>query len=217
MLKTITYSLLGCLALGIAGCGDVAKLPPEATIGPTPTLPAPRKTLMPTVLIAPAKGWPDGEKPRAAAGTAVSAFATGLDHPRWLYVLPNGDVLVAESAAPPKPENGGGIKSWFMQKAMKKAGSAVPSANRITLLRDADGDGVPETRTVFLEGLNSPFGMVLVGNDFYVANCDAILRFRTGRATPHYRRSHQVTTCCRHQSPWTKNRTRSATDKRMRR
>src|SRR6185436_17038969 len=122
-------------------------------------------------------GWPENAKPEAASGMAVSAFATGLEHPRWVYVLPNGDVLVAESAAPPKPEQGGGIKSWFMKKAMKQAGSAVPSANRITLLRDADGDGVPETRTTFLEGLNSPFGMVLVGNQFYVANCDAILRF----------------------------------------
>src|SRR6185295_11272283 len=97
--------------------------------------------------------------------------ATALDHPRWVYVLPNGDVLVAESAAPPKPDDaGGGIKAWFMKKVMKRAGSAVPSANRITLLRDADGDGVPETRTVFLNGLNSPFGVVLVGNDLYVAN-----------------------------------------------
>jgi glucose/arabinose dehydrogenase len=130
------------------------------------------------VHIAPAKGWPEGRKPVAAAGTTVAAFAINLEHPRWIYVLPNGDVLVAESAAPPKPDNGGGgIKAWFMKKAMKKAGSAVPSANRITLLRDADGDGVPETRTTFLEGLNSPFGMALVGNDFYVANCDAIVRF----------------------------------------
>ena len=178
MRTTLVYSLAGCFVLGVAACGDMAKLPPEQTVGPAPTLPAPTPTLIPTVHIAPAQGWPEGEKPAAAPGTVVSAFATGLEHPRWVYVLPNGDVLVAESAAPPKPDNGGGgIKAWFMKKAMKRAGSAVPSANRITLLRDADGDGVPETRTVFLEGLNSPFGMVLVGSDFYVANCDAIVRF----------------------------------------
>jgi glucose/arabinose dehydrogenase len=108
---------------------------------------------------------------------AVNAFAVGLKHPRWLYVLPNGDVLVAETNAPPKPEDGKGIKGWFMKRVMTQAGAGVPSANRITLLRDTDGDGVAETRTVFIEGLNSPFGMALVGNDFYVANSDAVLKF----------------------------------------
>jgi hypothetical protein len=122
-------------------------------------------------------GWPGGGKPVAAAGLSVAPFATGLDHPRWVYVLPNGDVLVAESNAPPKPEDGKGIRGWVMKIVMKRAGAGVPSANRITLLRDADGDGTAETRSVFLEGLNSPFGMILVGNDFYVANTDAIVRF----------------------------------------
>jgi glucose/arabinose dehydrogenase len=177
MRKAVTAIFLALAAAGLAGCGEMAKLPADAGVGPNPALPPPTKTVIPTVEIAPAAGWPAGAKPTSAPGTTVAAFATGLEHPRWLYVLPNGDVLVAESAAPPKPEEGGGIKSWFMKKAMKKAGSAVPSANRITLLRDADGDGVPETRTVFLEGLNSPFGMVLVGDHFYVANCDAIVRF----------------------------------------
>ena len=124
-----------------------------------------------------AKGWPEGAKPVAAEGTAVAAFARGLDHPRWLYVLPNGDVLVAETNAPPRPEDNKGIKGWFFKLFQKKAGGAVPSANRITLLRDADGDGVAETRSVFLSGLNSPFGMALVGNDLYVANSDAVVRF----------------------------------------
>ena len=105
------------------------------------------------------------------------AFASGLDHPRWLLVLPNGDVLVAETNAPPKPEDGKGIKGWIMGLVMKRAGAAVPSANRITLLRDTDGDGVADLRSVLLEGLNSPFGMALVGNDLYVANSDAVLRF----------------------------------------
>ena len=127
--------------------------------------------------VAPATGWPAGDKPVAAPGTVVSRFAEGLDHPRWIYVLPNGDVLVAETNAPPKPEDGKGIKGWIMKKEMAKAGAAAPSANRITLLRDTDGDGVAEMRSVFLDNLHSPFGMALVGNDFYVANSDAVVRF----------------------------------------
>ncbi|MEN3354314.1 MAG: hypothetical protein V7640_2472 [Betaproteobacteria bacterium] len=118
-----------------------------------------------------------GAKPTPAAGLAVNVFAGVLDHPRWVYVLPNGDVLVAETNAPPKPDDHKGIKGWIMSKVQKRAGAGVPSANRITLLRDADGDGVAETRSVFLEGLNSPFGMALVGSDFYVANSDAVMRF----------------------------------------
>ncbi len=126
--------------------------------------------------IASAKGWPNGEKPLAAPGLAVTAFADQLDHPRWLYVLPNGDVLVAETNAPPKPEDYKGLKGW----AMKIAGAGGPSANRISLLRDADGDGKADSRSVFLENLNSPFGMELIGNDFYVANTDSIVRFPYG-------------------------------------
>ena len=163
------------LVVVLAACIETARLPLSAGIGPDPVLPPPNKTLVPTVDIAPARGWPVGAKPVSVPGTVVSAFATGLDHPRWLYVLPNGDVLVAESNAPPRP--GGGIKTWAMQAVMKRAGAATPSANRITLLRDADGDGVAETRSVFLENLYSPFGMELVGNDLYVANCDAVVRF----------------------------------------
>jgi glucose/arabinose dehydrogenase len=168
--------ILLCL-VGIGACAETSRIPESATTGPNPTLPEPVETLIPTVKIAPAKGWPAGVKPKAAAGTQVSAFATGLQHPRWVYVLPNGDVLVAETAAPKRPEEGKGIKGRVMSSYMKKAGSAVPSANRITLFRDADGDGVPEGRHVFLEGLNSPFGMALVGNDLYIANTDAVVRF----------------------------------------
>ena len=132
--------------------------------------------MLPTVNVAPAIGWPQGRSPVAAQGTRVSAFATGLDHPRWIHVLPNGDVLVAESNAPPKPGGSpGGIKTWLMKKAMALAGAGVPSADRITLLRDADGDGVAEVRSVFLEHLTSPFGMALVGNTLYVANADALV------------------------------------------
>ena len=170
------------LLLTLTGCGDRAKLPLAAGFGPSPTLPAPNQTLIPTVKVATAIGWPAGAQPTAAPGLAVAPFASGLDHPRWLYLLPNGDVLVAETAGPTRPDDGKGIKGWFLKIFMKKAGSAVPSANRITLLRDADGDGVAETRSIFLEGLNSPFGMALVGSDFYVANTDAIMRYpyRTG-------------------------------------
>src|SRR5687767_15558612 len=165
------------LALSLTACGDMARLPESAGYGTAPTLPQPNTTLIPTVHVAPAKGWPEGATPVAAPGLAVNAYATGLDHPRWLYVLPNGDVLVAESNAPPRPDDGKGIKAWFMKLFMKKAGAGSPSANRISLLRDADGNGIAEVRTAFLTGLNSPFGMVLVGNHLYVANTDAIVRF----------------------------------------
>ena len=172
-----TLSLLASLSLLLAACGDAAKLPEEASTGPNPTIPAPDSSLIPTVNIAPAKGWPAGMKPTAASGLAVAAFAQKLDHPRWLYVLPNGDVLVAETNAPPRPEEGKGLKGWIMQFVQKRAGAGVPSANRITLLRDTDGDGIAETRSIFLKGLNSPFGMALIGEDFYVANTDAVMRF----------------------------------------
>ncbi len=163
--------------VALSACGAATRLPPEATVGPDPILPPPEKQIIPTVQVAPAKGWPAGTKPAAAAGVVVGAFASGLEHPRWLYVLPNGDVLVAETNTPPKPEDGKGIKGTVMKSLMKKAGSGAQSANRITLLRDADGDGVAETRSVFIEGLNSPFGMALIGNDFYVANTDSVMRF----------------------------------------
>jgi glucose/arabinose dehydrogenase len=173
---TVKTSCTAALAFALAACGDTAKLPFSAGVGPDPALPPPVKTLIPTVKVAPAKGWPDGIKPQPASGIAVTAFASGLDHPRWVYVLPNGDVLVAESDAPPKPESGG-IKEWFMKIMMKRAGAARPSADRITLLRDADGDGVAEIRSLFLDKMYSPFGMALIGADLYVANCDAVLRF----------------------------------------
>lgn len=177
-LKTIpVLFFIGVCIISLTGCGETATVPERAGIGPQPTLPAPRSTLFPTLNIAPAKGWPGGVTPTAAAGLAASAYATGFDHPRWLSVLPNGDVLVAETNAPPKPEDGKGIKGWVMKLVMKRVGAGVPSANRITLLRDSDGDGVVETRTVFLQGLNSPFGMALVGHDLYVATTDAIVRF----------------------------------------
>ena len=170
-------ALLSVVVLALAACGETATLPVSAGTGPQPLLPAPHSTLIPTLNIAPAKGWPPGAMPQAAAGTRVAAFARELDHPRWLLVLPNGDVLVAETNAPPKPDDRKGIKGWVMGLVMGRAGAGVPSANRITLLRDSDGDGVAEQRSVLLEGLHSPFGMALIGNDLYIADSDAVLRF----------------------------------------
>lgn len=161
----------------IPGCGEVATLPESAGFGPHPALPTPVTTRFPTVNIAPAKGWPTGMTPVAANGLSVRAYATGLDHPRWLYVLPNGDVLVAESNKPAAHDSTDGIKGWIQKQVMKIAGAGANSADRITLLRGIDANGVAKTRTVFLQGLHSPFGMALVGNEFYVANTDALLRF----------------------------------------
>ena len=165
------------MILAAGACASPASLPVDAGMGPQPTIPAPKTSPIPTVNVAEARGWPTGAKPVAAPGTAVAAFARELDHPRWLYVLPNGDVLVAETNAPVRPDDGKGIKGWFFKYFQKKAGGATPSANRITLLRDADGDGVAETRTVFLSGLMSPFGMALIGTDLYVANSNGVVRF----------------------------------------
>jgi glucose/arabinose dehydrogenase len=160
-------------SLGVSGLADAQELP---GVGPDPNLPQPSSSLLPTVNIAPAKSWPEGGKPSAAIGLNVTAFAAGLDHPRWIYTLPNGDVLVAETNAPPKPAETG-IKAWFMKLAMRRATGPAQSANRIRLLRDADGDGVAEVNKVFLKDLYSPFGMALVGSNFYVANADALMRF----------------------------------------
>ena len=160
----------------IAGCASSARLPVSAGTGANPTLPQPSQSLIPMVHVAKATGWSNGDRPVAADGMTVTAFAQSLEHPRWLYVLPNGDVLVAETNAPPRPDAGKGLKGWFFKRFRKKAGGAVPSANRITLLRDADRDGIAETRSVLLAGLNAPFGMALVGSDLYVANSDALVR-----------------------------------------
>ena len=164
-------------AIFLSACGEMAKQPLSAGFGSKPVLQPPKQTLIPTVNIAPAIGWPNVKTPVAAAGLRVAAFASGLDHPRWLYVLPNGDVLVAETNAPPKPDDGQGIKGWVMGKVMKRAGAGVPSANRITLLRDTDGDGLADVRMPFIQNLQSPFGMALVGNTFFVANSDAIVQY----------------------------------------
>ena len=161
----------------LAACSPGESQTPAAGYGPDPALPAPTKTLLPTVKVAPVNRWANGATPTPAAGFAVKAFASGLDHPRWLLVLPNGDVLVAEANRPPKKTKGFDIRVWAENQIMGKAGATVPSANRITLLRDADGDGVAELKMPFLTGLNSPFGMALVGDTLYVANTDAVVAF----------------------------------------
>jgi glucose/arabinose dehydrogenase len=145
--------------------------------GPHPELPEPVRALLPTVNIAKADPWPAGTHPTPAAGLAATAYATGLDHPRWLFVLPNGDVLVAESDHPANAQKETGIKAAVQGMVMKKAGAGTPSPNRIVLLRGLKADGTAQTNTVFMQDLNSPFGMALVGNDLYVANADALWRF----------------------------------------
>lgn len=178
-MKNSTAShIVALLAIcNLSACAVPQILPVEAGMGPKPTLPQPDRKLIPTVNVAPASGWRTGAKPTPAPGLNVTAYARELDHPRWIYTLPNGDVLVAETNAPERPEDNKGIKSKVMKYFRKSAGAGGASANRITLLRGVDEHGAARTRTVFLEGLNSPFGMALVGADLYVANTDAVMRF----------------------------------------
>jgi glucose/arabinose dehydrogenase len=177
MASICRLTLCAVTSLLLAGCGDNAHLPASAGYGPHPTLPAPQKSLLSLVHVAPATGWQEGQMPLAAKGLTTTAFARGLDHPRWLYVLPNGDVLVAETNAPPQHDKGKGIEGWFHDMVMKVAGASTKSPNRIMLLRDTNNDGRADIRTVFLSNLNSPFGMALVGETLYVANTDAVVSF----------------------------------------
>jgi glucose/arabinose dehydrogenase len=161
--------------LSLGSDAERAQLDFASTVGPEPRLGSVHRTLIPTTHVAPAKGW-NGAMPVAAPGTAVTAFASGLKHPRWIYVLPNGDVLVAESNGPERPVEFKGVTAWFMKQVMQCVGDGVESADRITLIRPRS-DGTAAPPTTFLEGLKSPFGMALVGNDLYVANTDAVMRF----------------------------------------
>ncbi len=165
------------LTLFLTGCNEQATVSVEEGYGASPTLPEPKPSWIPTVNIARAVGWPQGVNPTAAANMSVTAFASGLDHPRTLYTLPNGDVLVTETNAPAKESSDWSIKGIASSAAMKRAGARTPSANRITLMRDTDGDGKADMQTVFLRDLNSPFGMALIGDTLYVANTDAIVKF----------------------------------------
>ncbi len=166
------------LLAALTGCSETATLPFSAGIGPQPVLPPPKTALIPTLHYARAQGWAADAAPTPVAGTQVAAFATTLDHPRWLYLLPNGDVLVAETGAPPQPADAVGLRGWLLSLVLAQTGASAVSANRITLLRDSTGSGMADTRSVLLTGLHSPFGMALVGEDLYVANTDAVMRFR---------------------------------------
>jgi len=178
-MRTLSLVIVRTVVLVVAGavaaCGERATQPLEAGIGSSPALPPPNPTLLPTISIAPATHWPADATPTAAPGLQVVALARGLDHPRWLAVLPNNDVLVAETNGPDRPDDGAGVRGLVQRVIMSRAGADVPSANRITLLHD-DGHGGVE-RHVFLKGLNSPFGMALVGRDLYVADTDALMKF----------------------------------------
>ena len=175
--------LLGAAATRFVVYPESASLQLTDGQGANPTLPAPNQTFMPTVNIARVVGWQGEAKPTAAQGLRTNAFATGLTHPRWLHVLPNGDVLVAESNTPPSGDKSVGVTDWVADRIKGMAGAGVKSPNRIVLLRDADGDGVAEERHVFLKDLASPIGMALVGSDLYVANADALVRvpYRPGQ------------------------------------
>ncbi len=171
-----TLAAAGAALLVLAGCSPPLRPAAATVVGRQVALPAPEHSWLPTVNIAPARGWPDGAAPTGAPGTRVQAFARGLDHPRWLLVLPNGDVLVAETNAPDRPADASGLRGWIAQWLMARAGAGGPSADRLTLLRDSDGDGVADQCSVFASGLHSPFGMALVGDTLYVANTDAVVR-----------------------------------------
>jgi glucose/arabinose dehydrogenase len=177
MTKRVGSLVAGVVLFALAGCGEPATMPIQAGMGPKPYLPPPEQQPYPTIVVAPAVGWRAGATPIAAQGLQVSSLARGLEHPRWLYVLPNGDVLVAETNGPARPGNATGVRGWMMKRTMARAGALRTSANRITLLRDLDQDGIADLRTFFLENLNSPFGMTLVGDQLYVANTDALVRY----------------------------------------
>jgi glucose/arabinose dehydrogenase len=148
----------------------------EQAVGAAPQIPQARpQGRIPTLKMPTARGWAPGQTPTAAPGLAVNAFAAGLQHPRWLHVLPNGDVTVAEALTVPAPPRS--LFSHAVVATMQRAGAVGASPNRITLLRDADGDGVAEVRETFLDKLNQPFGMALLGDTFYVGNTDGVMAF----------------------------------------
>ncbi|MGE3929414.1 MAG: sorbosone dehydrogenase family protein, partial [Hyphomonadaceae bacterium] len=173
-MRAYRITILAAAAVVVSACGGPL-LPEEATYGPNPQLVEPRQSFLPELGVPKAVGWPPGAQPVAPEGFSVTRFAEGLDHPRWLYVLPNGDVLVAESST--EASSGGGFMGWARNQVQDRAGALNVSADRITLLRDGDGDGVAETRHVFAQNLNQPIGMALAGGYLYVANTDALVRF----------------------------------------
>ena len=180
MLKHIRNVAILLIILGVgAGYyfmrGDTARLPLDATTGVEPTLTDVRSENFPTINIAKAEPWGEGEGPIAAEGFVVERFAEGLDHPRSMFRLPNGDLLVAETNSPPRTNKG--IEGWVMRNLMSKAGAGTESANRIVLLRDTDKDGQVDEKFTFLENLNSPFGIELIDDTLYIANTDAVYAY----------------------------------------
>jgi glucose/arabinose dehydrogenase len=175
-LNLVTTSLM---SLALIGCQSVETGAPDMTYGwgAAPLLKPPEPQTVPVMKLSKAVGWKTGETPVPAEGFDVQAFAQGLDHPRWLFELPNGDILVAETDAPQASSGRGGVLAWFAKRVMRFTGSGYPSADRITLLRDTNKDGIADYRAPFIENLRSPFGMALVGSTFYVANTDAVLAF----------------------------------------
>jgi glucose/arabinose dehydrogenase len=178
-IKQVGLALVCSSALALAACSDSdSSFDPQSQVGPNPNLPELKQYLFPPMRLATVVGWKSGEKPTVADGLKIEALATGLEHPRSLYVLPNGDILVVESKSPGadpvlRPKD---IVMRWIESLVTSGGDERPS-NRITLLRDANGDGKPEMQSVFLDHLNSPFGVALVGSDLYVANTDAIMRY----------------------------------------
>jgi glucose/arabinose dehydrogenase len=221
-MKAVTLVGVGCLWLLTTGCavnsvtsrGPADEVASQTVItsefgwGVKPRLPAPAPQTLPKVKPAKAMGWPQGRSPTPAGGFKVAPFAAGLDHPRWLHVLPNGDVLVAESDAPDKGVARGGIMGWIAKRVMRYAGSGLPSANRITLLRDVDGDGVADVKVPFIENLNSLFGMALHEDVLLVANTDAVLAFDYVEGSTRIDTPGRVVLALPAQAPnshWTKN------------
>lgn len=178
--------LAASAALALSAC-SAGSSDPLVGFGPNPPLEAPEHSLIPTAGVPAVVHWAAGAAPKAPPGFVVTRFAENLQHPRWLYVLPNGDVLVAESAGPPSKEDHTqrGIRAFVQKLLMKKVESAVPSPNKIVLLRDGDGNGQAETHTDFAQGLNSPFGMTLVGDTLYVANTDGVVSFPYSMGQTH--------------------------------
>ncbi len=211
MLKHIRNLVLIFIVIGIGilwymSRPDIAQVPESKLVGTDPLITDGRAQTIPTMNVAEATKWSKDGKPVAASGLVVERFVGGLDHPRNMYVLPNGDVLVAETNSPPRDYSG--IEGWFAKRLMTKAGATGKSANRITLLRDADGDGVPEVKTAFLTGLNSPFGMVLIGETLYVANTDAVLAFPYKEGDTQIAATGTKLTALNAEAPnnhWTKN------------
>jgi glucose/arabinose dehydrogenase len=220
-IRSMAAALLGAASL-VACAGQAVSQQTNAGgyapgFGPNPTLPEPEHSLIPTVHVATAEAWPKGSHPTAAAGLVARAYASGLDHPRWLYVLPNGDVLVAESNKPGNGPKESGIKAKVQGIVQKRAGAGVESPNKIILLRGVKADGTAETKTVFAENLNSPFGMTLAGNDLYIANADALWRFpyKTGETTLGGKGSKLMDLPAGINHHWTKNVAASPDGKKL--